>query len=120
MFRACLLAGCLAALYFFNSHAQELLISDDQPLAMPSVGAHQLRVLSPNLLELTLITTQKPDSPATVWNFVGASDKVHLPGISKFTVTVDSKADAVQSVGFKRRVLYAPLKERDLRIGNYL
>ena len=32
----------------------------------------------------------------------------------------DGKTNAVKAVGFKRRVLYAPLKQRDLRIGNYL
>ena len=90
-------------------------MSDDDPLAMPPVGAHQLRVLSPEMLELTLITTKGPD-PAivTVWNFVGSM--AHLE--NEFSVVVDGKSNAVKSVGFKRRVLYAPLKERDLRIAN--
>jgi hypothetical protein len=35
-------------------------------------------------------------------------------------VLVDGKTNAVESIGFKCRVLYAPLKERDLRIANYL
>jgi glycosyl hydrolase family 9/cellulase-like Ig domain-containing protein len=120
MFRACLL-GSFAVLCLFNSSAQELLISDDNPLAMPPVGAHQLRIISPDLIELTLITTKKPEpASVTIWNFVGSGAKSHLPGEHEFSVTVDGKNEAIKSVGFKRRVLYAPLKERDLRIGNYL
>ena len=120
MFRACLFAGCFAALCLLNSPAEELLISDSNPLAMPPVGAHQLRILSPNLLELTLITTEKADAGVTLWNFIGSSSSATLPNANEFSVTVDGKSVAVKSVGFKRRVLYAPLKQRDLRIGNYL
>lgn len=83
---------------------------------MPAVGDHQLRILSPDTLELTLITTKEPDpAPVTVWDFAGK-----LPPASDFQVLSSGKPVAVKSVGFKRRVLYAPLKERDLRIGNYL
>ena len=120
MFRALVFGGFLAALCCFNSPGEELLISDDNPLAMPPVGAHQLRVMSPNLLELTLITTKKADADVTVWNFVGGNGKASLPGAGEFSVTVDGKGDEVKAVGFKRRVLYAPLKQRDLRIGNHL
>ena len=35
-------------------------------------------------------------------------------------MSAGDKTIAVTAVGFKRRVLYAPLKRRDLRIGNYL
>ena len=35
-------------------------------------------------------------------------------------VTVAGTNCQVTAVGFKRRVVYAPLKKRDLRIGNYL
>ncbi len=120
MFRACLFAGCFAALCLLNSPAEELLISDSNPLAIPPVGAHQLRILSPDLLELTLITTKTPDSGVTVWNFISPTGNAALPSANEFSVTVDGKSVAVKSVGFKRRVLYAPLKQRDLRIGNYL
>ena len=56
----------------------------------------------------------------TVWNFVNHNGKASLPVAGEFSVAVDGKSDAVKAVGFKRRVLYAPLKARDLRIGNYL
>ena len=121
MYRPRLLAGVIAASCLFRSTAQELIISDDNPLAMPAIGAHQLRIISPELIELTLITTKKPD-PATVsvWNFVDSSGRAVLPSEKEFSVQVDGKSDAVKAVGFKRRVLYAPLKERDMRIGTYL
>ena len=121
MFRRQILAGSFIAFFLLRSLAQESIISDDNPLAMPSVGAHQLRVLSPTLLELTLITTKKPD-PArpTEWNFVDSSGNSHLPHEKDFVVLAGGKTNTVKSIGFKRRVLYAPLKQRDLRIGNYL
>src|SRR5262249_38061873 len=43
-----------------------------------------------------------------------------LPASSEFVVSAADKTFSVTAVGFKRRVLYAPLKKRDLRIGNYL
>jgi hypothetical protein len=121
MLRPRLLAGVFAALCLSRSPAQELTISDDNPLTMHAVGAHQLRIVSPTLIELTLITTKKPDpATVTIWNFVNSNGRASLPSEKEFSVLVDGKSAAVKAVGFKRRVLYAPLKERDLRIGNYL
>ncbi|HVU99783.1 MAG TPA: glycoside hydrolase family 9, partial [Verrucomicrobiae bacterium] len=97
------------------------VISDDAPLQTPLPGAHELRVISPSLLELTLITTKKPfPSPVEHWNFVSENDEAHLPSTNEFTVSLNGKPVAVKTVGFRRRVLYAPFKHRDLRIGNYL
>jgi len=85
------------------------------------VGFSQLRVISPDVLELTLVTTKKPD-PARPdqWDFVDERNQSRLPAAQQFTVLADGKTIDAKSVGFKRRVLYAPLKHRDLRIGNYL
>jgi Glycosyl hydrolase family 9/Cellulase N-terminal ig-like domain len=111
---AVVLKVCLAA-------AAESLISDDAPLSLPLPGAHQLRILSPDLLELTLVTTRKPaPAPIEQWNFVEPDGRTRLPSAENFLVLVNGRTNAVKSVGFKRRVLYAPLKQRDLRIGNYL
>ena len=95
--------------------------SIDQPLSLPLVGSASLKVLAPDLLELTLITTKAP-APArpTNWNFVAANFQYLLPAPSKFIVTADGLPVLVQSVGFKRRPIYAPLRKRDLRIGNQL
>src|SRR5438552_3123027 len=117
-FRSLAMAGWLLG---FQSSAQPLQLSDDLPLLLPAPGAYQLRVLAPKLLELTLITTKKPD-PAQVeqWNFVDEKGEARLPNPRQFIVSVGNKTIEVKAVGFKRRVLYAPLKQRDLRIGNYL
>jgi len=89
-------------------------------LALPAVGAQQLRVLAPTVLELTLVTTTAGPGAATEWNFVGANFKLQLPAAGEFAVRVNGQPAPVQAVGFKRRPLFAPLKRHDLRIGNYL
>jgi fibronectin type 3 domain-containing protein len=91
------------------------------PLALPAVGDSELRILSPNLLELSKITTKDPDpAPVVDWNIVGANFALALPPAANFKVTVNGQEIAVSAVGFKRRPLYAPLKARDLRIENSL
>jgi hypothetical protein len=101
--------------------SSESPISDDQPAQLPPVGSYQLRILSPTLLELTLVTTKKPDrARPEQWNFVDEKETYHLPDPATFEVKAGGKKFTVKEVGFKRRVLYAPLKRRDLRIGNYL
>ncbi len=86
-------------------------------LEQPIDGDHALRVVSPTVLELTRLSIKRPD-PATmdVWNFVDGSGNASLPAASSFTVTVNGQPATVQSVGFKRRPLYAPLALRDLRV----
>jgi hypothetical protein len=94
---------------------------DDANLIVPAVGDHALRVLTPTLLELREITTKAPDpAPATSWNFVNAAGQSTAPSASQFTVTVGGTTVAATAVGFRRRVLYAPLKTYDLRIDNAL
>ena len=96
-------------------------MSDENPLYLPAIGDHQLRILSTNILELTLITTKAPDpAPVADWNFVTKDGSLTLPDKQEFTVLINNQQVSVQAVGFKRRVVYAPLKKRDLRIGNYL
>jgi len=98
-----------------------LRLTDDQPSRLPPVGSYQLRILSPNLLELTLVTTKASDpAPVSQWNFVDAQGQARLPDIGEFTAAADGHAVRIKRIGFKRRVLYAPLRQRDLRIGNYL
>ncbi len=45
---------------------------------------------------------------------------MNLPPISEFVVTANSRPVRVEQIGFKRRVIYAPLRHRDVRIGNHL
>ena len=105
----------------FGSYAAPQRMEENLSLALPVVGAYQLRLLTPALLELTLVTTKAPD-PAVLseWDFVNASNQLLAPQPDRFQVQADGKILEVTAVGFKRRPLYAPLKIRDLRIGNYL
>src|SRR5690348_1577666 len=119
-----LFSGALAGVLLTSVSAvtlpNDLQITDENPMKMPAVGSYGLRVLSPNLLELTLITTKQPDpAGVTEWNFVN-NNSFSAPSTSQFAVTVNGQNVGVQSVGFKRRPLYAPLQYRDLRIANHL
>jgi hypothetical protein len=110
-----------ATICALNGLATDLQITDDDPLQLPAVGSYQLRIITPTILELTYVTAvkqgaEKPDQ----WDFVNEDGQVRLPGLDQFTVTADGKEAAIKSVGFKRRVLYAPFKHWDLRVGNCL
>jgi len=96
-------------------------IVDYTALQLPSVGDSTLHILSPNMLELVYINTKQPD-PALItdWNFVNTSFQLVPPNTSEFVVTINGIVTPVQSVGFKRRPMYAPLIKRDLRIDNRL
>ncbi|HTL67265.1 MAG TPA: glycoside hydrolase family 9 protein [Lacunisphaera sp.] len=91
---------------------------DYTTLHIPAVGDNSLHVLSPTTLELVRINTAPAGGAVDSWNFVDSSGNYTAPALSRFSVTVDGKAVAVQAVGFKRRPLYAPLVKRDLRIIN--
>lgn len=103
----------------------EVVSMDEDPMQMPPIGANTLRVVTPTLLEVCLINTKQPDpAQITVWNFVN-SGVLNLPAVSEFVVTANGRTIPVQSVGFKRRPLFAPLidypktiNDRDLRICN--
>ncbi len=104
-----------------QTSATELPAIDPYSLDLPQVGDNRLYCLSPTLLELTLITTKQPDPAAPAqWNFVDQNGRLSLPDINEFVVAFAGTNCPVTAVGFKRRVVYAPLKKRDLRIGNYL
>ena len=95
-------------------------LSEYDALALPAVGQSLLRVLSPTLLELHLINTEPPGGPVSMWDFADSSGQAHPPSASEFAVTANGQPLAVQTVGFKRRPLYAPLAQRDLRIDSCL
>jgi hypothetical protein len=111
--------GCLSSI---GRAADDPVIFDPDanPLAMPPVGAQWLRVLSPTVLELTLINSKAPDARVNSWDWVDDNNLPRLPAPTAFRVMANGKSIEVLSVGFKRRPLYAPLAKRDLRIGNYL
>lgn len=88
-------------------------------LGPAAVGAHELKILSPTMLELSLITT-KPPAPARVsqWDFVSDGGKLRAPSPADCKVLANGRVITVLEIGFRRRVTYAPLQPRDLRIGN--
>jgi len=109
------------------------------PLALQEIGQHSLKILSPTVLELTLVTGQQKSAESShkggffsslfgggggggstdlqEWNF---DDEGKIPGPASFQVSAGGKTISVQRVGFRRRVLYAPIKKFDLRVGNSL
>src|SRR5262245_22980300 len=116
------LAQCFLAVLLGVAASQlTAALSDEFPLNLPSQGSTRLRIITPSLLELTLVTTKRSvASPVEQWNFINSRGEAALPEPVDFSVTASGKAISVSKVGFKRRVLYAPLKRRDLRFGNYL
>ncbi len=92
--------------------------SPPHSLALPVVGERTLRILSPTDLELTAITSGGPNIPAEKAPTPSFPPPKLAPG--DFEVTVDGAKRAVRETGFKRRAVYAPLKQRDLRIGNWI
>jgi len=115
---------CLGAAFFCGRCEAVLLaphaITNDAALALPQVGQSELRILSPNLLELRLITTKALTNSVGQWNFATAGGQPQLPAAAEFVVLVNGKPAAVTGMGFKRRPLFAPLNNYDLRIDNYL
>src|SRR5713101_1499589 len=111
----------LSLLFARELAAAILPMNADSALAMPMPGDYGLRIVAPAILELVLINTKRPD-PARVdsWDFVGTNYQLAAISQQEFEVTVDNQPVSVAAVGFKRRPLYAPLAERDLRIGSCL
>jgi glycosyl hydrolase family 9/cellulase-like Ig domain-containing protein len=116
-----ILSCSLIAVAGFSFAGQPAVYPSEDLLRLPAVGDRQLRILSPTMLELTLVTTKAPDpAPVRQWNFVDASGRLNPPPAAEFSVQADGRMIPVKAVGFKRRVAYAPLAKRDLRVGNEL
>ncbi|MEI6034227.1 MAG: glycoside hydrolase family 9 protein [Verrucomicrobiae bacterium] len=87
-------------------------------LKLPKPGDYGLRVISPEWLEMARVTRKESgETPLDIWDF---ADEAKRPAPADFEVTVNGTPVAVEAVSFKRRVLYAPLKVRDLRVGIWL
>lgn len=109
------LSGLLVLVFIHNALAVEKYLS------APKLGDQRLRILSPNLLELFLVTTKQPN-PARVetWDWVDSAGVFVPPDLSSVRVIVNGQSNNIMSVGFKRRPVYSTVEPRDLRIGNYL
>src|SRR3954470_4598452 len=97
------------------------LLRDADALHIPTPGSARLRILSPNLLELALVNIKPPDpDPVESWNFVDDAGAFQVPSPSQIQVQVNGTSVAIDSIGFKRAPLYAPIAQRDLRVANSL
>jgi hypothetical protein len=90
---------------------------DTHSLSVPAVGDCTLLIISPSLLEFTQISTKEK---TTSWTSLQAlpGDRA-LSGMAagfRFTVTASGVPLKVSAIGMKRRVIYAPLARRDLRV----
>ncbi len=95
--------------------------ADDVACLIPQPGDYVLHVITPTLLELKHINTAAPGSTTpNDWNLVNGSLAFATPPTGAFAVTANGQSVTVQSVGFKRRPLYAPLANFDLRVENCL
>src|SRR5579883_1911263 len=92
----------------------------DISIQTPQIGDHALHILSSNLLELVLINTESPNSSVSPWNWVNNQQLFVAPRAGGVEVIVDGQLDPIIGMGFKRRPVYAPLLNWDLRIGNQL
>jgi hypothetical protein len=80
-------------------HAQLRGDTDMLSLREPAVGDCTLRILTASLLEVTRISAEAKGLPAAT-----------------FSIEVNGRDAAIAATGAKRRVSYAPLAHRDLRI----
>ncbi len=122
---AVLLASGLIPGFFFSTLAQEPLdLARRQPeeVRVPLAGEHWLRILTPTCLELTLVEAIDKDDPQWQWNLVSPQGKFETLRADDLIVTVSGKTSAMEiaDYGFKRRALYAPLDEYDLRVASHL
>jgi hypothetical protein len=88
--------------------------ADDVGLVIPQPGDYALHVITPTLLELKHINTAASGS-TTPNDWTSTSQSA-----GSFTVKANGQSISVQAVGLKRRPLYAPLANYDLRIENDL
>jgi hypothetical protein len=112
-----LLSGCSPK----TVAANDTTIGNESSLALRQPNTLEFTVLSPTTLELSFVTTKEPDPARPMqWDFVNPDGGANLPAPSDFVVSANGQNIPVSSIGFKRRVLYAPFKKRDLRIANFV
>ncbi|MGH7996327.1 MAG: glycoside hydrolase family 9 protein [Opitutaceae bacterium] len=95
--------------------------SDTASLALPRPGSLSLRIISPWILEVRLIS-EKPPDPAWVrrWPMVGANLDSPTLVPAGLRVWVDGRPVPIIDAGWKRRVAYAAFDHRDLRVSTRL
>src|SRR5690349_15736982 len=98
--------GLLTLLLVQSASAAIPSAADIQP---PAIGDHALRIISPTVLELSLVNTKQPD-PATVdtWNWVNGEQAFVPPSLANLHIRVNGQQVTFSGVGFKRRPVFGP------------
>ena len=91
-------------------------------LRRPADGDHALRILTPQALELELVSRKPKGEPLPYWDVVNARGIAQLPATTEFRVLINGEDTGAEitELGFKRRPLYAPLGTHDLRVGSQI
>ncbi|HZV33600.1 MAG TPA: glycoside hydrolase family 9 protein [Verrucomicrobiae bacterium] len=119
MFSSLFAVLALALFFCFQSRADSDPV--DPGLQIPTIGDNFLHILTPTVLELELINTEYANaSQVDTWNWVDSETNFVPPNMSSVQVLVNGQSDSVTNIGFKRRPIYAPLADWDLRIGSCL
>ncbi len=101
--------------------AQTRTATDTKALALPVPGERTLRILSPTLLEVTVITEKEPSSAAKkIKNAFGGGDVAPENALKTLEAFVDGQRVKIDATGWKRRAAYAPIARRDLRVATEL
>ncbi len=116
------LIGLLLGGGISNAQKNSITATDGINGYLAQVGDRGMQVLTPNVLEISLINTQPTNGGLmSNWNFFSEpGGTLQLPPISAVQVKVDGVAVDATYAGFRRRPLYAPLFPRDLRVDNRL
>jgi len=88
-------------------------------MRIPEVGEFRMHVLTPIMVELSLVTSMKKEGGPEDWDFIGADGDLRLPPVDSMRLMANQREIAIKRVGFKRRILYAPLGRWDLRIESH-
>ncbi|MBV9463347.1 MAG: glycoside hydrolase family 9 protein, partial [Verrucomicrobiae bacterium] len=112
-----LLAGVAGGPFKIGARAAEPEpILNWNPLRLPEPGETRLRVLSPTILELFTVFAHPPETDVPpVWQDLSRGKE--RPAASLFHAQAEGRRFEVKRVGFRRRAIYAPLKNYDLRVG---
>lgn len=79
-----------------------------------------LRVLTPTVLEMEIVAQRPVPEKGLSEPWYLASPMAPVPAAAAFTVKADGRDVTVQRVGFKRRAVRAPLRQRDLRVATWV
>lgn len=114
---SCILVSLSSPMTTLRAQTQMRAAVDTHSLSLPAVGDCTLLILSPSLLEFTQISTKEKDSAwVQLKSALGSRTETAPPTAPRFEVTVGGRPVKVDVVGTKRRVLYAPVARRDLRV----